>query len=131
MITITWTLALLVVADSRSSQRSIMAPGKLALVNISGASIFAMLVNWGDLVTDHVPLWFRIAFLPFSILSFTAVPGCIAICGWLTCRLARLERLHSDWLDVSGVLVAWVWIAYAFTTPLRSVPVLRAIGVTM
>jgi hypothetical protein len=131
LITITWTLASLVLFDKFTLQRSVMAPGNLSLVTILGASVFAMAVNWGDLVTDHLPLWFRIAFLPFSILSFPAVPGFIAISGWLTCRLARVERPCSDWLEISGNIVAWVWIAHAFTTPLSSVLVLRAIGVTM
>ena len=131
LITITWMMALLVLADRLSLQLSIMAPGKLALVNITGVSVFAMLVNWGDLVTDRLPLWCRITFLPFSILSFPVVPGCIAISGWLTCRLTHVERMHSDWLEISGKVVACVWIIYSITTPLRSLSVLRAIGLTM
>ena len=131
VVTTTWSLAMLVLSDRRRRHDSTRSPGKLALVNILAASVFAIPVNWGDLVTAHLPVWSRIAFLPFSILSFPAVPGCVAISGWLTLRLSSSDRPHADWLEISGNIVACVWIIYAFATPLRSVPVLRAIGVTM
>lgn len=128
--TITWTLGLLVIADRRRWRDSVRSPGKLTLILFLAVSVAAIPMNWGELFKDHLPIWLRVAMLPISILSLPGVPGCAAISGWLTLRLANIHKPVSDWLELSGMVVAWIWIIYGIAAPLREYPVLQAIGVS-
>lgn len=125
---ITWALSFLVLADSPRRKASFRAPGKLALVLMLATSVVSIAMNWDVLFNEHLPVWLRIVFLPFEMLSNPVVPACVTVSAWLMLRLTDLPRPPSDWLEISGRIAGWIWIAFAIARPLLDLQVMLALG---
>ncbi len=129
LLVMTFYCGAMILRRRPSRSAIVQSRGQACALAICVAALTAIPTHWNAIFHTALPYYVLLVTMPLSLASDPLVGASVAICTWLTLKLADVPTAKPTWLDRLGKSLSVVWLLFACVQPILDFEVLRALGV--